>query len=288
MSLNITDVSLYGLFALTGVFSGFLSGLLSIGGAFILVPAFLAIFHGYYHFETHFMLQLTLGTTMACMIVNSISSTNAQNKRKSVYWEFIKINWVYISIGTILGVVLTNYFSAALIKACFATFCLYSGYKMMAKKKSSEVALVNASPKFLTFFFGTLCGFIGVGGANLFIPYLMKAEGIELKKAMGTASAIQIPVSIIGSVSYLVLGLVASMSVPSSVADVGAPLNSSVYGAVGYIFVPALILVSCVALYFNRVGVAVAHKLPIPKLKVLFGAFTFLIGLKMTYSVFVV
>jgi hypothetical protein len=40
--------------------------------------------------------------------------------------------------------------------------------------------------------------FIVVGGASLFIPYLMKIECIELKKAMGTASAIQIAVSIIG------------------------------------------------------------------------------------------
>lgn len=285
MDLHLTDMSSYGLFALTGVFSGFLSGLLSIGGAFILVPALLAIFHGFYNFETHFMIQLTLGTTMACMIVNAISSTTAQSKKKSVYWVFLRTNWIYISVGTILGVVLTNYFSAALIKACFAIFCLYSGYKMIMKKKV-EAATANINAKIPTFLFGTVCGFIGVGGANLFIPYLMKSEGIDLKKAMGTASAIQIPVSIIGSVSYLVLGLLASVSHTRVASEMGSQLAPHTYGAVGYIFVPALLLVSMAGLYFNKVGVAVAHKLPVPKLKMLFGVFTLLIGLKMAYGVF--
>lgn len=279
MSLYLSDIPTYSLFALTGVLSGFLSGLLSIGGAFILVPALLAIFHSFYHFEAHFMLQLTLGTTMACMIVNAISSTNAQNKRQSVYWQFLRTNWVYISIGTISGVILTNYFPTNLIKSCFAFFCIYSGYKMIVKKKVAEAVIAKISTKFPTFFFGTVCGFIGVGGANLFVPYLMKSEGIELKKAMGTASAIQIPVSIIGATSYLILGLLSSVSAKQ------LPIAVPTYGTVGYIFVPALLLVSLAALYFNKIGVSVAHRLPVPRLKALFGVFTLLIGLKMAYSV---
>lgn len=282
MPLHLNDMPLYGLFVLTGILSGFLSGLLSIGGAFVMVPAFLAIFGAFYHFESHFMLQLTLGTTMACMIVSSISSTNAQNKRNSVYWEFLSTNWIYISVGTILGVILTNYFSASLIKMCFASFCLYSGYKMITRKKLSEIVIDKSGAKFPTFLFGTVCGFIGVGGANLFIPYLMKTEGIELKKAMGTASAIQIPVSIIGAASYLTLGLFSSASSSGAALVNGVPPPNA--GTIGYIYVPALLLVSLAGLYFNKIGVSVAHKLPVPKLKVVFGCFTFLIGLKMGYS----
>lgn len=36
-----------------------------------MIPAFLAIFHGYFHFEDEFLPQLTLGTAMACSVVNS-------------------------------------------------------------------------------------------------------------------------------------------------------------------------------------------------------------------------
>jgi uncharacterized membrane protein YfcA len=286
MIMHLNDVSLYGLFVLTGVFSGFLSGLLSIGGAFVLVPAFLAIFGYFFQFESHFMLQLTLGTTMACMIVTAVSSTSAQNKRNSVYWEFLSTNWLYICVGTILGVILTNFFSTSLIKACFALFCLYSGYKMIAKRQICEIVIDKSRAKFSTFLFGTLCGFIGVGGANLFIPYLMKAEGIELKKAMGTASAIQIPVSIIGSASYLILGLFSPSSIPNQdlVLESGAWALAPNFGTVGYIYVPALLLVSLAGLYFNKIGVELAHKLPVPKLKIMFGGFTLLVGLKMAYN----
>jgi uncharacterized protein len=286
MNVHFGDVFFYGLFALTGVFSGFLSGLLSIGGAFVMVPAFLAIFGYYFHFESHFLLQLSLGTTMACMIVTAVSATSEQSKRGSVYWEFIRSNWIPISIGTILGVILTNYFSTSLIKICFASFCIYSGFKMLTRSKLANVivpvtdsvkdvaANVVSRARRTTFLFGTLCGFIGVGGANLFVPYLMKKEGVELKKAMGTASAAQVPIAVIGSVSYLILGLYAT----------DAAVNST-QNTVGYIYLPALLLVSFVGLFFNKLGVAAAHKLPVPQLKAVFGLFTFLVGLRMMFSV---
>ncbi len=73
-------------FALAGVFSGFFSGLLGLGGAFVLVPSFLAIFGAYYDFDNKSTLQLTLGTTMACMVVNVVCATLAQSAKRSVAW----------------------------------------------------------------------------------------------------------------------------------------------------------------------------------------------------------
>jgi len=286
MALLLTDMLPYGWFALTGVFSGFLSGLLGIGGAFIMVPAFLAIFQGYYHFESHFMLQLTLGTTMACMIVNSISATTAQSKKQSVQWDFMKRNWLRISIGTCLGALLTHFFPANLIKLCFALACLNCGYKMIFRKQQQAALTEPNGAKPVVFFFAALCGFIGVGGANLFIPYLMKVTGISLTKAMGTASAIQIPISIIGTASYLVLGLLPQIFSAIAMDGAVAQPPAAGYSVVGYIFVPAMLLVSAVGLCFNTLGVAMAHKLPVAKLKKFVGFFTLLVGMRMAYGAF--
>jgi len=287
MALLFTDMSAYGWFALTGVFSGFLSGLLGIGGAFIMVPAFLAIFQGYYHFESHFMLQLTLGTTMACMISNAISTTSAQSKKQSVEWDFLKRNWLRIGVGTFLGVVLTHFFSASLIKFSFALACLIGGYKMIFRKQQ-QVAVTepDAAQTTVVFFFATLCGFIGIGGANLFVPYLMKVRGISLTRAMGTASAIQIPISIIGTASYLLLGVLPPLSSAITIDGASAQRLIPDYGIVGYIFLPAMLLVSVVGLCFSALGVAMAHKLPVAKLKKFFGLFTLLIGMNMAYGAF--
>lgn len=257
----------YVLFAITGILSGFLSGLLSIGGGFILVPALMLIFAHFYTMEPHYAIQLILGTTMACMVSNAISSTMAQHKKTSIHWEYIKHNWLFIILGTMLGVILTDYVSTFLIKFLFACFCLFSGYRVLFKKPVEVKEISNfKNTQFNTLFFGSLCGLIGVGGANLVVPFLVK-RGVDLRKALGTASAFQVPVSVSGTLSYLVIGLYGSV-----------PATSQPY-AIGYVYLPALLVITLFAVGFNKLGVSVAHKLPIDKLKKCFGVFTLIVGI---------
>ena len=268
---TLTEIfsSSYFLFALTGIISGFLSGLLSIGGGFILVPALIAIFTQYYNFEPHYAIQLILGTTMSCMIFTAVTSTFLQNKKGAIYWEYISKNWLFILAGTIAGVIITGFTSVLLIKLIFGAFCIYSGLKMIFKKlivpHSDNCLKKSQVPSFM---FGSLCGLIGVGGANVVVPFLLK-RGIELRRALGTASAFQVLVSIVGTVSYLTMGLVQAKEV--QVAS----------GAIGYIFIPALVMITVFAIGFNKLGVSIAHSLPVDKLKKYFGVFTFLVGAKM-------
>lgn len=261
-------------FALTGVLAGFLSGLLSIGGAFIMIPAFLAIFQSYFHFDSKFLMQLTLGTTMACMVVNATCTTLAHHGKKSVCWPVLARHWPLLCIGTFIGVALTDFFNADLIKACFGFYCIYSGYRMVTRKSAEPVARPTGAHRATVLLFGTLCGFTGTGGANLFVPYLMRSMGLDLKRAMGTAAAIQIPISIVGATSFLTLGL----------ASATAPAAMPYTGAAGFVFVPAWLLVSAAAPYFNKRGVALAHRLPTARLKTIFGIFTLLVGLKMLHA----
>lgn len=256
----------YLFFAITGILSGFLSGLLSIGGGFILVPALMFIFAKFYIMEPHYAIQLILGTTMACMVFNAISSTVAQHKKTSIHWEYIKHNWLFIIIGTISGVVLTNYVSTFFIKFMFACFCIFSGYKVLFKKSVEIKELSDfKDTKVNTLLFGSLCGFMGVGGANVVVPFLIK-RGVDLRKALGTASAFQVPASISGTMAYLIIGMLNSSK------------NLNQENAIGYIFLPALIVITVFAIGFNKVGVGLAHKLPVDKLKKCFGVFTLLVG----------
>lgn len=262
------------LFAITGVVAGFLSGLLSIGGGFILVPALMYIFSQFYHMEAHYAIQLILGTTMACMIINAISSTIAQNKKESIHWEYIQKNILFIVLGALAGVIASSYAPTDAIKFLFGAFCIFSGFKTIFKK---PVAVKTVSSfddtKAHTFLFGSLCGLIGVGGANVVVPFLQK-RGVDLRKSLGTASAFQVPVSITGTMGYIASGMMAHKSV------LVQP------GAVGYVFIPALVVISLFAVGFNKLGVHMAHGWPIAKLKLCFGMFTLIIGFYAIYKIF--
>lgn len=267
--LSISQIlsSPYFYFAITGILSGFLSGLLSVGGGLILVPALIFIFAKFYTLEPHYAIQLVLGTTMSCMIFTSISSTLAQHKKSSIHWEYLKNNWFFIVLGTVSGVVLTDFIPTSSIKFVFALFCFFSGFKVLFKKPIEVKEISNfKNAKISTFFFSSLCGLIGVGGANMVVPFLMK-KGVDLRKSLGTASAFQVPVSISGTLAYLITGLYISIPAVSQ------------QNAIGNIFLPALIVITIFAIGFNKLGVSIAHKLPIDILKKCFGVFTLLVGL---------
>ena len=258
-------------FALAGVYSGFLSGLLGIGGAFVLVPSFLAIFHFYYHFDNNFAVPLALGTTMACMVVNAVCSTLAQHRRCSVAWEVLIDCWPLLCLGTAMGVFLASRIPAVVVQAAFAANCIYSGLRMTLGNSHSARPPQGSASRPTIFLFSASCGLLGTGGANLFVPYFMRSMGLDLRKAMGTASAFQIPVSIVGTVGFVAAGLI------------GVLVRGDA-GAIRFVFVPAWLLVSIVSPYFNHLGVVMAHRLAARRLKALFGTFTLLVGLKMLHG----
>lgn len=117
---------------------------------------------------------------------------------------------------------------------------------------------------FIGAFTGAICGLIGVGGTNLVVPYLMQRNA-ELRTAVGTASALQIPAALMGTAAYFLLG--------------GGGLSA--FGDVGYVRMPVVAVLAAAALLFAPLGVRAGHWLPVPTLRKVFGAFTGLVGLKM-------
>jgi uncharacterized membrane protein YfcA len=95
------------------------------------------------------------------------------------------------------------------------------------------------------------------------VPFLMR-RNVDLRTAVGTASALQIPAGIAAALMYGALG--------------ASVLGS---GIVGYVDVPIALCISAAALLFAPLGVMASHKLPVTTLKRTFGGFTALVGLRM-------
>jgi uncharacterized protein len=113
--------------------------------------------------------------------------------------------------------------------------------------------------------FGTLCGLIGVGGANLVVPFLLR-RGLEMRAVVGTASALQVPIALVASAMF---------------ASTGSTGHA---GGWGFVDVPAVFFLAAGALFAAPVGVQLSHRLPVRTIKVLFGIFTALVGLRMVVA----
>lgn len=89
---------LYVWFVIAGAFAGVSAGLFGVGGGMIIVPALVWIFTAY-NFPPEVVTHLAIGTSLATIVVTSISSMTAHNKRGGVRWEV----WRSMAIGLVIG-----------------------------------------------------------------------------------------------------------------------------------------------------------------------------------------
>jgi hypothetical protein len=78
-----------GLYLLLGAFAGFIAGLFGVGGGLIIVPVLLWAFTAQGYDPTH-LTHLAVGTSLATIMITSISSVNAHHRRGAVRWAIFR------------------------------------------------------------------------------------------------------------------------------------------------------------------------------------------------------
>ena len=89
--------------AIVGAVAGVIAGLFGVGGGMILVPAFYYAFTtlGYAHQD---LMQICLATSLATIVVTSLRSLSAHNKRGGVDWNVLRTWAPGIMIGALVSV----------------------------------------------------------------------------------------------------------------------------------------------------------------------------------------
>ena len=74
------------LFIVVGIFAGILAGLLGVGGGSIIVPTLFFVF-SWLNFPDATNIQMAIATSLACIVITSISSTISHNIKNGVQWD---------------------------------------------------------------------------------------------------------------------------------------------------------------------------------------------------------
>ena len=111
--------------ALLGLCTGFLAGLLGIGGGMIMVP-FLTYFLGARGVGPDLAVKMAIATSMATIIFTSVSSVRAHHKKKAVRWDLVKGLAPGIVIGSLLGSLAIFSFVKGSYLALFFACLLYT------------------------------------------------------------------------------------------------------------------------------------------------------------------
>ena len=111
---------------------------------------------------------------------------------------------------------------------------------------------------------------VAIGGGSLSVPFMTWCN-VKVHNAIGTSAAIGLPIAVAGALGYLINGW--------SVA--GLPEWSF-----GYVYLPALVLLSLLSSLTAPIGARLAHKLPVATLKKVFAGVLMLLCAKMLHSLF--
>lgn len=256
-------------YAALGIFVGFMAGLLGIGGGIVMVPALTAIFLAQ-GIATDDVVHFALGTSMSAIIVTSFASMRAHNAKEGVIWDIVKMIAPGIILGTFMMTFVAAYLKSIHLAIFFSLFTAYVSIQMIINKKPKPARHI-AGKKGL-FFGGTIIGsisaLVSIGGGSLSVPYLVW-QNIDLKKAIGTSAAIGLPLSITGTIGYIIAGW---------------DHTSFEQFQFGFVYVPAVLAISLTSFFMAPYGAKCAHILPVSVLKKIFALLLMLLSIKMVTS----
>ena len=258
-------------YPLLGLVVGFLAGLLGIGGGGIMVPMLATLFlaQGFPHGQ---VVHMALGTSMAAIMLTSASSLRAHHARGAVDWEIVRRITPGILAGTFFGTFIASRLNTVPLAVFFACFMAFVASQMWygAKPKPSRELPGRAGMSAVGLFIGFISALVAIGGGSLSVPFMIWCN-VEARRAIGTSAAIGFPIALAGTVGYLINGWAAEGMLPHTL---------------GYIHLPALVLVGGVSALMAPLGAACAHRMPVAVLRKIFAGILILLALKMLHSVF--
>ncbi len=257
------------LYLVTGALSGFAAGLFGVGGGLIIVPVLYYIFSTQGYDQQHLM-HMAIATSLATIVITSISSTLAHHKKQAVLWPVVLLLVPGIIVGSWFGGIFASALDNKILSSVFAVFELTVAINLLLKKQPAQHQ--TSIKKSVATAGGTVIGFIstvvGIGGGTMTVPFLHWFN-ISMQKAVATSAACGFPIALIGTLSYIYAGW-------------GQQLTGTV--SIGYLQLYALIIIAPSSFLFAPAGAKLAHSISEKTLRLSFSFILFLLSITMFLS----
>ena len=255
------------IFIFSGIFIGIAAGLFGLGGGLVIVPvvAYCLVYFSNTPFDQAIIIGIS--TSLASMVITGAMAAYAHSKNNNVDHRIIKRFFPGLILGSIAIGFFIKSFPGDLLKYFFIFYAFAIAYKLF---KHQEVLKKNTLPSRLlsnviSFIFSIISGIVGIGGATLFVPFLIK-NNIPPKLAIGTSSVLG-----------FFIGLSASIAI--YVGYLYSGLNDQL--TFGFIYTPAILFLTLPSLIFIKLSAGWLLKLDDLLIKRLFGLLLIIIGIMM-------
>ena len=253
------------IFLAIGALAGFAAGLFGVGGGTIIVPLLFIVFTQM-DYSPDVIMHLALGTSLATIVVTSISSLMAHHKNGAVIWPVFKNLALPMAIGCFFGAGLAGWLSGIHLQLIVGVFLIWVAYTMFvgAKKVVDSTNTLPSSAKQVMAgsVIGGASAIFGIGGGSLTVPYLTR-HGVVMQKAVGTSAACGLPIAITGALGFMIFGMNQQVNIPNTI---------------GFVHIYAFFGISVMSFFTAKLGAKVAHALSPQILKKCFAVLLVIVG----------
>ena len=253
---------------LIGICAGFASGLLGVGGGFLIVPLqyFLLKYIGV---EPDLAILISFGTSLAIIVPTSFSGAYRHTRSMdNIVRPGIRLG-IFGLIGGAIGGFVASSLPSGVLEIIFGCLLLFIAVKNIIdinkEREEARIPFNLITTAIIGLLVGFSSGLLGVGGGIFLIAILTALLGFSLIEAIGTSSVFICLTAIGGFLSYMVSGWGVS-TFPYSI---------------GYVSLINFALIAAFSVPLASVGAKFAHKIPQKKLKIIFSILVFYIALEM-------
>lgn len=259
------------IYLLIGAIAGFTAGLFGVGGGLIIVPILYIVFTQM-NYDPNVIMHIAVGTSLATIIVTSISSVMAHHKKGAVLWSVFRNLAPGLVLGSFLGAGVADLMSGQHLQLVIGVFAVWMAYKMFrgANAVVDPNSHLPSAPLQLAAGggIGVASAIFGIGGGSLTVPYLNR-HGVVMQNAVATSAACGLPIAVAGALGFMWFGAKAQIEVPNTI---------------GYVHIYAFLGISVMSFITAKFGAKVAHRLSPAMLKKCFAGLLVVVGSYFIYK----
>jgi uncharacterized protein len=230
-----------------GVAAGFASGMLGLGGAFLMTP-FQVIVYTRMGLSADLAVKIAFGTSLLVVFTTSISGAWRHSRHDAVNFKVAGVMGVTGLVFGYAGSTLAAHIDGSILKIVFGAIAFIAVIRMLLNLKERADAATVDKPWVWALWaipVGLLSGLLGVGGGVLLVPIMVVILKFHIKDAAATSLAAIFITSIGGIIGYIVNGI----------GVAGRPDFS-----LGFVDLRSWVLLAVPAAIMAQVGAVVAHR----------------------------